>query len=221
MKKHLISFILPLLICVLICVLMPSGATAAFSISIYGSPRNGEPGDSFTFNASVQPISEDGSSGEGQTVTFSVSPADGTVSLSTTSATTDSNGQAQTTLRTGSGLSGENQEAILALEQLLSLLTPKQTALLANYPNPFNPETWIPYHLANDTDVQISIYNISGALVRQLDLGHQRPGDYTNRSRAEYWDGRNGSGERVASGVYFYTLSADTFRATRKMLIGK
>ena len=118
-------------------------------------------------------------------------------------------------------LSGENQEAILALEQLLSLLTPKQTALLANYPNPFNPETWIPYHLANDTDVQISIYNISGALVRQLDLGHQRPGDYTNRSRAEYWDGRNGSGERVASGVYFYTLSADTFRATRKMLIGK
>ena len=118
-------------------------------------------------------------------------------------------------------LAGANQEAILALEQLLSLLTPKQTALHPNYPNPFNPETWIPYHLANDTDVQISIYDISGALVRQLNLGHQRAGNYTQRSRAAYWDGRNGVGEHVASGVYFYTLTADDFTATRKMLVGK
>ncbi len=69
--------------------------------------------------------------------------------------------------------------------------------------------------------MQISIYDISGALVRQLDLGHQRAGHYTQRSRAAYWDGRNGIGEDVASGVYFYTLTVDDFTATRKMLIGK
>ncbi len=118
-------------------------------------------------------------------------------------------------------LAGANQEAILALEQLLSLLAPKQTALHPNYPNPFNPETWIPYHLASDTDVQISIYDINGGLVRELDLGQQQAGHYTDRSRAAYWDGRNGFGERVASGVYFYTLTADSFRSTRKMLVGK
>ena len=118
-------------------------------------------------------------------------------------------------------LSGENLEAILALEQLLSLLTPKQTALLANYPNPFNPETWIPYQLANDADVQISIYDISGALVRQLNLGYQRAGFHTDRGLAAYWDGRNEFGERVASGIYFYTLTTSDFSATRKMLIGK
>ncbi|CAI7995065.1 Probable serine/threonine-protein kinase PkwA [Geodia barretti] len=73
---------------------------------------------------------------------------------------------------------------IAVLEQLLSMLTPKETILLPNYPNPFNPETWIPYHLANASDVQISIYDTNGALVRQLDLGHQQAGYYTNRSRA-------------------------------------
>ena len=114
-----------------------------------------------------------------------------------------------------------SQRGVLFLEQLFAALPPKETVLLPNYPNPFNPETWIPYGLANDTDVQISIYDTSGALVRQLDLGYQRAGHYTERSRAAYWDGRNGGGEFVASGVYFYTLSADTFRATRKMLIGK
>ena len=98
---------------------------------------------------------------------------------------------------------------------------PVETALLVNYPNPFNPETWIPYHLGNDADVQISIYDISGGLVRQLDLGYQQAGYYTDRSRAAHWDGRNGGGERVASGVYFFTLATDTFRATRKMLVGK
>ena len=113
------------------------------------------------------------------------------------------------------------QRGVLFLEQLLAALTPKETALLPNYPNPFNPETWIPYGLANDTHVQISIYDISGELVRQLDLGHQRAGHYTERSRAAYWDGRNGIGEHVASGVYFYTLTAGDFTATRKMLIGK
>ena len=110
---------------------------------------------------------------------------------------------------------------IAVLEQLLSMLTPKETILLLNYPNPFNPETWIPYHLANASDVQISIYDTNGALVRQLDLGHQQAGYYTNRSRAVYWDGRNEFGEQVASGVYFYHLSAGVYSATRQLVILK
>ncbi|MDE0297266.1 MAG: Ig-like domain-containing protein [Candidatus Poribacteria bacterium] len=112
-------------------------------------------------------------------------------------------------------------QAIALLRNALAVLRPDKTQLLANYPNPFNPETWIPYHLANDTGVQISIYGINGARVRHLQLGHQRAGYYTDRSRAAYWDGRSSTGERVASGVYFYTLIADDFRSTRKMLIGK
>ena len=100
-----------------------------------------------------------------------------------------------------------------------SVLT--QTVLLANYPNPFNPETWIPYRLAVPADVSLSIYAMDGRLVRTLDLGHQPVGDYESRSRAAYWNGRNQSGEAVASGVYFYTLTAGEFSTTRKMLIRK
>ncbi|RKU24829.1 hypothetical protein C6503_00100, partial [Candidatus Poribacteria bacterium] len=110
---------------------------------------------------------------------------------------------------------------ITVLEQLLKTLTPKKTALLPNYPNPFNPETWIPYHLSNNVDVRISIYDTKGVLVRRLDLGHQRAGYYTDRTKAAYWDGKNAFGERVASGVYFYHLSAGDHSATRKMLILK
>ena len=113
------------------------------------------------------------------------------------------------------------QRGILILEQLLAALTPKETALLPNYPNPFNPETWIPYQLAEPADVSISIYATDGKLVRTLDLGHQPVGIYESRSRAAYWDGRNAHGEPVASGVYFYTLTAGNFSATRKMLIRK
>ena len=104
---------------------------------------------------------------------------------------------------------------------LRSESVPDQTALQPNYPNPFNPETWIPYQLADTSKVSIAIYNISGAVIRRLELGHQQAGYYTSRSRAAYWDGRNDFGERVVSGVYFYTLTADSFRATRKMLVGK
>ena len=107
------------------------------------------------------------------------------------------------------------------LEQILALLTPQETALLANYPNPFNPETWIPYRLAAPGEVTLTIYAINGQVVRTLALGHQAAGFYEGRSRAAYWDGRNAQGERVASGVYFYTLSAGNFIATRKMLIRK
>ena len=112
-------------------------------------------------------------------------------------------------------------QGIRFLEQLLAALTPKKTALLPNYPNPFNPETWIPYQLASPVDVSITIYAANGTLVRTLNLGHQPVGMYQHRNRAAHWDGRNALGELVASGVYFYTLTAGDFTATRKMLIRK
>ena len=93
--------------------------------------------------------------------------------------------------------------------------------LLANYPNPFNPETWIPYQLADPTDVTLRIYAVDGGLVRTVSLGHQPAGVYQDRGRAVYWDGKNEFGEPVASGIYFYTLTAGDFTATRKMLIRK
>ena len=101
------------------------------------------------------------------------------------------------------------------------VLLPDETALLVNYPNPFNPETWIPYQLAVSAEVALRIYAANGALVRTLDLGHQSAGIYAYRSRAAYWDGKNEVGEPVASGIYFYTLTAGDFTATRKMLIRK
>ena len=113
------------------------------------------------------------------------------------------------------------QRGLLILEHLLTSLTPKETTLLLNYPNPFNPETWIPYHLANPSDVRITIYDARGTVIRHLDLGHQREGHYTSQSRAAYWDGRNTVGERVASGIYFYQLQADGLSDLRKMIILK
>ena len=98
---------------------------------------------------------------------------------------------------------------------------PDNTQLLPNFPNPFNPETWIPYQLANASNVQITIYDTRGILVRTLALGHQSGGDYTGRNSAAYWDGRNQLGEPVASGLYFYTLTAGDFTATRRLLIRK
>ena len=123
------------------------------------------------------------------------------------------------------------KRGIMMLEQLLIALTPKEAELLANYPNPFNPETWIPYRLAEDAFVTLTIYDSKGRVVRTLEVGHRIASAYESRSRAIYWDGRNPVGERVASGVYFYHLSADRsgrsvphrsdFSATRKMLILK
>ena len=125
------------------------------------------------------------------------------------------------TLRVQSDGSAEYLEAIALLERTVAALRPEKTVLLANYPNPFNPETWIPYHLANAGDVRITVYDTRGSVVRQLDLGHQREGYYTSRSRAAYWDGRNDFGERVASGIYFYQFQADNRSLLRKMLILK
>lgn len=113
------------------------------------------------------------------------------------------------------------ERGIQVLEQFHRMLLPKETTLLANYPNPFNPETWIPYQLAKASDVNITIYDTHGTLVRQYDLGHQAAGSYQSRSRAVYWDGTNALGEAVASDVYFYTLTTDDFSATRRMLILK
>ena len=113
------------------------------------------------------------------------------------------------------------QQGIANLEQLLALFVPEETALLHNYPNPFNPETWIPYQLSEPADITIRIYATSGVLVRKLSLGYQPAGIYQYRSRAAYWDGKNAVGESVASGIYFYTLTAGNFTATRKMLIMK
>ena len=113
------------------------------------------------------------------------------------------------------------KRSLVQLETLIAYEIPTETALLRNYPNPFNPETWIPYHLAAAADVHITIYDIKGAVVRQLDLGHQQAGYYADRSKAAYWDGRNESGELVASGIYFYTLKAADFSATKRMVIVK
>ena len=113
------------------------------------------------------------------------------------------------------------QRGIHFLEQLAAALTPKDTALFPNYPNPFNPETWIPYSLAKDAKVLIAIYDTKGTVVRRFDLGHQGAGYYTDRARALYWDGRNANGESVASGVYLYQLWAGDFTATRRMVILK
>ena len=123
----------------------------------------------------------------------------------------------------------EFQKGITNLENILISLTSKKTVektrkktvLFANYPNPFNPETWIPYQLATPTEVVLTVHSATGAVVRILALGHQTAGVYKTRNRAAYWDGRNDVGESVASGIYFYTLTAGDFTATRKMLILK
>ena len=113
------------------------------------------------------------------------------------------------------------QEGIANLKRFLAVMRPAKTELFANYPNPFNPETWIPYHLAHPADVTLTIYDTTGVLIRRLDLGHQPAGYYTDKTQAVYWDGRNNLGEPVGSGVYFYHLQVGDFSATRKLVILK
>ena len=113
------------------------------------------------------------------------------------------------------------KRSLIQLPELVAYEIPAETQLLSNYPNPFNPETWIPYRLAEDAFVTLTIYDLSGQIVRTIDVGHQTAAVYENRSKAVYWDGRNGLGEQVASGVYFYHLSAGDYSATRKMVILK
>lgn len=98
---------------------------------------------------------------------------------------------------------------------------PRQSMLLPNYPNPFNPETWIPYQIREPAEVLIRIYNAQGQLIRTLSLGQREAGFYLSQARAAYWNGLNSNGEKVASGVYFYQIKAGDFSAMRKMLIVK
>ncbi len=102
-----------------------------------------------------------------------------------------------------------------------ALPIPSNFALLQNYPNPFNPDTWIPYQLAQEAEPMIKFFNVIGELVRAFNLGQKPAGNYLSKDRAAYWDGRDSLGEKVASGVYYYTLQAGEFRATRKMVIMK
>ena len=97
----------------------------------------------------------------------------------------------------------------------------EETKLLPNYPNPFNPDTWIPYQLSEGSTVTVKIYDVSGNLVRTIEVGHKPVGYYLTRERAVYWDGRNQNRESVSSGVYFYTLNTDTYTQTRRMVIIK
>ena len=108
------------------------------------------------------------------------------------------------------------------LKQLLiPANNPLITKLYANYPNPFNPETWIPYQLAEDTEITIRIYDTTGKIVRTLFFGHQARGYYLGRSQAAHWDGRNQFGEQVASGVYIYELATPTFKYTKRLVVLK
>ena len=119
----------------------------------------------------------------------------------------------------GDSIAGSDEIVIVPPETAPA--KPTEFALSQNYSNPFNPDTWIPYQLAEDVDVTIRIYNASGQLVRTLDLGHKTAGFYTTKGKAAYWDGRNERGEEVTSGVYFIVMRAGEFTATRKMLMLK
>lgn len=112
-------------------------------------------------------------------------------------------------------------DALMILKLSIGDIVPQTTLLYQNYPNPFNPETWIPYQLAEDAPVTIHIYNSKGQLVRTIALGNKQAGVYLNKDKAAYWDGRDSLGQKVASGVYYYTLKAGKFRATRKMVVLK
>ena len=114
-----------------------------------------------------------------------------------------------------------SKRGIYFLEQLLNSKYPEKTAALPNYPNPFNPETWIPYQLSESSDISIRIYSTNGQLIRRLQIGQQQPGLYHSRSRAAYWDGKNELGELVSSGIYFYEFTAGHFSTTRQMVIRK
>ncbi len=116
-------------------------------------------------------------------------------------------------------LINDNGSAPEELKDYAEIMVTKQIALLQNYPNPFNPETWLPYQLADAGDVKIQIYDVSGRLVRTLTLGYKHAGYYQDKASAAYWNGRNETGEKSASGVYFYSIQAGNFTATRKMLL--
>ena len=120
--------------------------------------------------------------------------------------------------------SNRSDEEEIVLNVLIAILPerlPTQTQLLANYPNPFNPETWIPFQLAQDSTVTARIYDVTGKQIRIIELGHLSAGNYVESNRAIYWDGRTEDGEFVSSGTYFYQIEAGDYTETRKMVILK
>ena len=126
--------------------------------------------------------------------------------------------------RLESNSSNRSSAEEIVLNVLISILPkrlPTQTQLLANYPNPFNPETWIPFELSQDSQVAITIYDVQGQLIRQLELGMVTAGRYISAGQAAYWDGKTETGEAVASGTYFYQLQAGDYIETKKMVILK
>ncbi|MBT5534769.1 T9SS type A sorting domain-containing protein, partial [Candidatus Poribacteria bacterium] len=117
--------------------------------------------------------------------------------------------------------SAGHRRGIETLRRLLAGLTPDTTALLRNYPNPFNPETWIPFRLSSEAQVAITVYDVTGKVVREIDVGALAPGDYLTQGRAAHWDGRNLIGEPVGSGVYYIELRAGTYRAVDRLIMAK
>ena len=194
-------------------------------IKVSGDAQEGTTREMLPIPFIVEVQDEHGKPMIGVPVTFAVTAGGGL--LSATTATTDATGRAQTTLTIGQTAGTNTVRATADGIQSFVIFTttaveaPLETSLLPNYPNPFNPETWIPYQLVKPTVVTLHIYSVKGVLVRTLALGHQEAGIYHSEHHAAYWDGRNEQGERVASGIYFYTLTAGNFSATRKMLILK
>jgi len=111
------------------------------------------------------------------------------------------------------------RRGIVVLESLLNSIVPDHTVLLQNYPNPFNPDTWIPYQLSEASNVSIAIYDVTGRISRSLDLGHRAAGTYRTQATAAHWDGRNETGEPMASGVYFVLLKAGEYQQVRRMVL--
>ena len=124
-------------------------------------------------------------------------------------------------LESNSNRSNAEEMALNVLKAVLPERLPTRTQLLSNYPNPFNPETWIPYQRNQASEVSLSVYSSECKLVRQIDLGLKPAGNYQTTERALYWDGRNANGEQVSSGLYFYRLEAGDYSQTRQMVILK
>ena len=124
-------------------------------------------------------------------------------------------------LESNSNRSNTEEMALNALKSILLERLPTQTQLLANYPNPFNPETWIPFQLAQDSTVIARIYDVTGKQIITMELGHLAAGNYVESNRAIYWDGKTDTGEQVSSGTYFYQIEAGDYTETRKMVILK
>ena len=130
-------------------------------------------------------------------------------------------GQAIDQLEYKANRSPAEELALNVLKAILPQKLPTRTKLLANYPNPFNPETWIPFQLSQDASVTATIYDAAGNHIRTIELGHLSAGEYIKVDQAIYWDGKSDAGEAVSSGAYFIHLQAGEHQETRKMAILK